>query len=134
MLASPRLKPATANLSLPEEREYLALLEQRARLKRQREEQERIEAETGGWEAEKAKCAADPLYWFDRYAWTYDPSLGAPSHAVDQIVPDRFPLIRHDVGDQLRGVIPKPGLGPQVLHSAASAANPTGRCAAPGRF
>ena len=70
MLASPRLSRVTASLSLPEKREYLALLEQRARLKREREERERIEAEAGGWEAEKAKCAADPLYWFDRYALT----------------------------------------------------------------
>ena len=42
----------------------------------------RVEAEAGGWEAERAKCAADPLYWFDRYAWTYDPRLvGKPGGA-----------------------------------------------------
>lgn len=82
MLASPRLKPATANLSLSEKREYLALLEQRARLKREREERERIEAEAGGWKAEIAKCAADPVYWFDRHVWTYDPRLvGKPGGA-----------------------------------------------------
>lgn len=87
MLASPRLKPVTANLSLPEKREYLALLEQRARLKREREERERIEAEAGGWEAEKARCAADPLYWFDKYAWTYDPRLvGKPGGAFVRFI------------------------------------------------
>lgn len=82
MLASPRLKPATANLSLPAKREYLALLEQRARLQREKAERERIEADAGGWKAEIAKCAADPLYWFDRHVWTYDPRLvGKPSGA-----------------------------------------------------
>lgn len=34
-----------------------------------------IEATQGGWEAENAKCAADILYWFDNYVWTYDPRL-----------------------------------------------------------
>lgn len=69
-------------LPLPQRREALALLEQKARLKREREERERIEAEAGGWEAEKARCAADPLYWFDKYAWTYDPRLvGKPGGA-----------------------------------------------------
>ena len=87
MLASPRLNPVTANLSLPEKREYLALLEQRSRLKREREERERIEAEAGGWEAEKARCAADPLYWFDKYAWTYDPRLvGKPGGAFVRFI------------------------------------------------
>lgn len=82
MLASPRLKPATANLSLPAKREYLALLEQRARLKREKAERERIEAEAGGWKSEIARCAADPLYWFDRHVWTYDPRLvGKPGGA-----------------------------------------------------
>ncbi|KQW79726.1 hypothetical protein [Brevundimonas sp. Root1279] len=70
------------SLPLPQRREALALLEQKARLKREREERERIEAEAGGWEAEKARCAADPLYWFDKYAWTYDPRLvGKPGGA-----------------------------------------------------
>jgi hypothetical protein len=36
----------------------------------------------GSWEAEKAKCAADPLYWFDTWVWTYDPRLiAAPGGA-----------------------------------------------------
>jgi phage terminase large subunit len=34
-----------------------------------------IEASQGGWERENAKCAADILYWFDNYVWTYDPRL-----------------------------------------------------------
>ncbi len=83
MLASPQPSLETlSRLSLPQKREALALLEQRARLRRETAERERIEAEAGGWEAEKAKCAADPLYWFDRYAWTYDPRLvGKPGGA-----------------------------------------------------
>jgi hypothetical protein len=32
-------------------------------------------AQEGGWEVERAKCAADILYWFDRWVWTYDPRL-----------------------------------------------------------
>lgn len=35
----------------------------------------RIESDRGGWEAEKARCAADILYWFDHHVWTYDPRL-----------------------------------------------------------
>lgn len=69
-------------MPLNQKREVLALLERKARLTQEREERERIEAEAGGWEAEKARCAADPLYWFDRYAWTYDPRLvGKPGGA-----------------------------------------------------
>lgn len=82
MLASPLSPERLKSLPLPQRREALALLEQKARLKREREERERIEAEAGGWEAEKARCAADPLYWFDKYAWTYDPRLvGKPGGA-----------------------------------------------------
>lgn len=69
-------------MPLNQKREVLALLERKARLTQEREERDRVEAEAGGWEAEKAKCAADPLYWFDRYAWTYDPRLaGKPGGA-----------------------------------------------------
>jgi hypothetical protein len=65
-----------------EEVELLALLEAQTEDDHREAERERIEAEAGGWEAEKAKCAADPLYWFDRYAWTYDPRLvGKPGGA-----------------------------------------------------
>ncbi|TXH35291.1 MAG: hypothetical protein E6Q98_15990 [Rhodospirillaceae bacterium] len=39
-----------------------------------------VEAEAGGWKAERAKCAADILYWWDKWVWTYDPRLvGTPS-------------------------------------------------------
>lgn len=42
----------------------------------------RIAAEEGGWRTEKAKCAADPVYWFNRHVWTYDPRLvGKPGGA-----------------------------------------------------
>jgi len=82
MLASlPSLLPPR-HLSLNDRREWLALLEHKARLRAQRAEEERISAEAGGWEAERARCAADPLYWFDKYAWTYDPRLvGKPGGA-----------------------------------------------------
>lgn len=34
-----------------------------------------IEEQKGGWEVEIAKCAADPLHWFDKWVYTYDPRL-----------------------------------------------------------
>jgi phage terminase large subunit len=41
-----------------------------------------IEAERGGWEAERKRCAEDILYWFDNHVWTYDPRLvGKPGGA-----------------------------------------------------
>lgn len=41
-----------------------------------------VQAQRGGWEAEKVKCAADIIYWFDNYVWTYDPRLvGKPGGA-----------------------------------------------------
>lgn len=53
----------------------------------QRQKRE-VEARRGGWEAEKARCAAGPdgiLYWFDNYVWTYDPRLvGRPGGAYVQ--------------------------------------------------
>lgn len=40
------------------------------------------EASIGEREAERARCAADIGYWFDRYVWTYDPRLaGKPGGA-----------------------------------------------------
>ena len=33
------------------------------------------ESNREGWAAEKARCESDPVYWFDRYAWTFDPRL-----------------------------------------------------------
>lgn len=39
-------------------------------------------ASEGERAAEKARCAADIVYWFDRYVWTYDPRLvGKPGGA-----------------------------------------------------
>lgn len=44
-----------------------------------------VEATLGGWEVEKTRCAADILYWFDNYVWTYDPRLvGKPGGAFVQ--------------------------------------------------
>lgn len=43
------------------------------------------EAQAGGWKAEREKCAADVLYWFDRWVYTYDPRLvGKPGGAYVQ--------------------------------------------------
>lgn len=50
---------------------HLALLQEKAK----RAQAKRIEAEAGGWATERAKCAADINYWWDRYVWTYDPRL-----------------------------------------------------------
>jgi hypothetical protein len=48
----------------------------------------RVEAEAGGWDQERARCANGLdglLHWFDRYAWTYDPRLiGKPGGAFIQ--------------------------------------------------
>lgn len=38
----------------------------------------RVEAEAGGWDEERKRCANGVdglLHWFDHYAWTYDPRL-----------------------------------------------------------
>jgi phage terminase large subunit len=35
----------------------------------------------GGWEKEKARCAADIVHWFDNWVWTYDPRLTGQKNA-----------------------------------------------------
>jgi hypothetical protein len=40
----------------------------------QRQKRE-IETQAGGWKVEREKCAADILYWVDRWVYTYDPRL-----------------------------------------------------------
>lgn len=35
----------------------------------------RVEQEEGGWAKERDKCAADVLYWFDNWVYTFDPRL-----------------------------------------------------------
>lgn len=42
-------------------------------------------AQAGGWEVERQKCAADIVYWFDKWVYTYDPRLvGKPGGAYVQ--------------------------------------------------
>ncbi|NSZ73328.1 hypothetical protein G6L74_06170 [Agrobacterium tumefaciens] len=44
-----------------------------------------VEDLKGGWEEEKKRCAADVVYWFDKWVWTYDPRLvGRPGGAYVQ--------------------------------------------------
>lgn len=38
-------------------------------------------AQAGGWKREKERCAADILYWFDRWVYTYDPRLVGQKNA-----------------------------------------------------
>jgi len=40
----------------------------------QRQKRE-VETQAGGWKLEREKCAADILYWFDKWVYTYDPRL-----------------------------------------------------------
>ena len=82
MLALQPSQQVLAKLSLPEKREYLALMEAKAKRQAERAQRERVEADVGGWQAEKQRCAADIIYWFDNYVWTYDPRLvGKPGGA-----------------------------------------------------
>lgn len=85
MLASQPSPRVLARLSLAEKREYLALLEAKAKRRTEREQRERVEAEAGGWQAEKERCARDIIHWFDRWLYTYDPRLiGKPGGAFVQ--------------------------------------------------
>lgn len=53
---------------------------------RAEKEKRRVEAERGGWKAEKERCAADIFYWFDTWVHTYDPRLiGKPGGAYLQL-------------------------------------------------
>lgn len=38
-------------------------------------------AQKGGWELEKKRCAADIVYWFDNWVYTYDPRLTGQKNA-----------------------------------------------------
>lgn len=40
-----------------------------------------IERQAGGWEREKARCAADIVHWFDNWVYTYDPRLTGQRNA-----------------------------------------------------
>lgn len=85
MLALQPSPQILARLSLQDKREYLALLEAKAKKQAEREQRQRVEAEAGGWEEEKKRCAADIVYWFDKWVWTYDPRLvGRPGGAYVQ--------------------------------------------------
>lgn len=43
-------------------------------IQQQRQKRE-IERQAGGWEIERQRCAADIVYWFNRWVYTYDPRL-----------------------------------------------------------
>lgn len=74
-----------AKMNLGEKREYLALFEAKRKKQAEREQRERVEAEAGGWQAEKERCARDIVHWFNKWVWTYDPRLvGKPGGAYVQ--------------------------------------------------
>ncbi|HEY0120636.1 MAG TPA: hypothetical protein VGC14_02555 [Rhizobium sp.] len=82
MLALQPSAQLLAKLDLTQKREYLALLEAKAKKQVERRQREKVEADAGGWQAEKQRCATDICYWFDTYVWTYDPRLvGKPGGA-----------------------------------------------------
>lgn len=59
-------------------------------------------------DVEKARCAADPLYWFDHWAWTYDPRL---------IAQNKVPYVRFILWPKQREFI-------TWLHAKVSAGEP----------
>jgi phage terminase large subunit len=85
MLALQPSQLVLAKMNLKEKREYLALLEAKSKLQAEREQRQRVEADAGGWQAEKQRCADDIVYWFNKWVWTYDPRLvGKPGGAYVQ--------------------------------------------------
>jgi hypothetical protein len=61
-----------------------------------------VEEAAGGWERENERCAADILYWFDRWVYTYDPRL------VGQKNPDgtrKSPYVQFKLWPKQREVI-----------------------------
>lgn len=85
MLALQPSPKVLAKLSLDEKRRYLALLEAKAKKQTERLQREKVEADAGGWAAEKQRCAADVIHWFDNWVYTYDPRLvGKPGGAYVQ--------------------------------------------------
>lgn len=85
MLALQPSPQVLARMSLRQKREYLALAEAKAKMQADRQQREQVEREAGGWERERQKCAADIIYWFNKWVWTYDPRLvGKPGGAYVQ--------------------------------------------------
>jgi phage terminase large subunit len=85
MLALQPSPQVLARLSLPEKREYLALIEAKSKRRAEADQRTKVESDAGGWEAEKKRCAEDIVYWFDKWVWTYDPRLvGKPGGAYVQ--------------------------------------------------
>jgi phage terminase large subunit len=79
-LASPNLRAVPARLTLDQKREYLALIERKQELVRDRRARERVEEAAGGWKVERQRCAADIMHWFNTWLFTYDPRLiGTPT-------------------------------------------------------
>ncbi|TBE67437.1 hypothetical protein [Rhizobium ruizarguesonis] len=85
MLALQPSPKVLAKLDLDGKRRYLALLEAKAKKQTERLQREKVEADAGGWAAEKQRCAADIIHWFDNWVYTYDPRLvGKPGGAYVQ--------------------------------------------------
>lgn len=76
-----------------------------------REAEKRFKKERGArasHENEMARCAADPLYWFDHWAWTFDPRL---------IAENKVPYIPFKLWPKQREFI-------KFLHARVSAGEP----------